>query len=57
MSAPTTRKWCTARHFEPDATCELRYRHDGMHRAEFAPPKSVEIDGKEALIAQVVSWE
>ena len=55
MKAAT--KWCTAHHAEPDVTCELRVRHDGAHRAEFAPPLTV-VDGETStLIAQVVTWE
>ena len=53
-------KWCTAKHFEPDVTCELRHRHDGMHRAEFAKPVAVEPESPfdpPKFIAQVVSWE
>jgi hypothetical protein len=49
-------KWCTARRYEPDATCELKAKHDGMHRAEVGKPVAVDVDGMPTLVAQVVSW-
>jgi hypothetical protein len=48
--------WCKTRHYDPDVTCELRFRHEGMHRAEFAPPVTVELEGMPTPVAQVVSW-
>jgi hypothetical protein len=50
-------KFCTARHYDPDATCELpRHGDERLHKAEVGPPIVVQTDKGPAYVAQVVSW-
>jgi hypothetical protein len=53
----TKPSWCSARHTDPNVTCELRYDHPGWHRAEYGPPLNVTgPNGEVAVRVQVVSW-